>query len=252
MMDRTQFHRQLQHLTPAEIAPLDAMAGPGFPAMWYDMASSMYAWLVDAPVAGLSNPDKAALSILLTMQIADAMGGEMHYLPKGRSWRGQALADYVVAAFSGRNHCELAAETGAVCVLKDACTVTAAPDGNTWISLAGNPGMATAGSGDVLTGILAGVLAMFLNKRTELPDTGRQAALGVLLHGMAGDAELEGTGLLEAVVQADAAGQGDPDARQHQRQYRPAAAGGAQEMPQFFHHVLSHRFFDGGHDREAL
>ena len=47
--------------------------------------------------------------------------------------------------------------------------------------------MATAGSGDVLTGILAGVLAMFLNKRTELPDTGRQAALGVLLHGMAGD-----------------------------------------------------------------
>ena len=80
--------------------------------MWYDMASSMYAWLVDAPVVGLSNPDKAALSILLTMQIADAMGGEMHYLPKGRSWRGQALADYVVAAFSGRNHCELAAETG--------------------------------------------------------------------------------------------------------------------------------------------
>lgn len=73
---------------------------------------------------------------------------------------------------------ELAAETGAVCVLKDACTVTAAPDGNTWISLAGNPGMATAGSGDVLTGILAGVLAMFLNKRTELPDTGRTGCVG--------------------------------------------------------------------------
>ena len=87
---------------------------------------------------------------------------------------------------------ELAAETGAVCVLKDACTVTAAPDGN--------PGMATAGSGDVLTGILAGVLAMFLNKRTELPDTGRQAALGVLLHGMAGDlaAKEKGTAGMKA------------------------------------------------------
>lgn len=95
---------------------------------------------------------------------------------------------------------ELAAETGAVCVLKDACTVTAAPDGNTWISLAGNPGMATAGSGDVLTGILVGVLAMFLNKRTELPDTGRQAALGVLLHGMAGDlaAKEKGTAGMKA------------------------------------------------------
>ena len=93
-----------------------------------------------------------------------------------------------------------AKETGAICVLKDACTVTAAPDGNTWISLAGNPGMATAGSGDVLTGILAGVLAMFLNKRTELPDTGRQAALGVLLHGMAGDlaAKEKGTAGMKA------------------------------------------------------
>ena len=37
----------------------------------------------------------------------------------------------------------LAAETGVVCVLKDACTVTAAPDGRAWISLSGNAGMAT-------------------------------------------------------------------------------------------------------------
>lgn len=95
---------------------------------------------------------------------------------------------------------ELAAETGAVCVLKDACTVTAAPDGNAWISLAGNPGMATAGSGDVLSGILAGVLAMFLHEKTELSDTGRQAALGVLIHGMAGDlaAEEKGTAGMKA------------------------------------------------------
>ena len=111
MMDCTH-HRQLQHLAPAEIAPLDALAGSSFPAMWYGMASSMYAWLLDAPLSGLSPQDKAALSILLTLQIADAMGGEMHYLPKGRSWRGQALADYVVAMFSGRNHSELAAEAG--------------------------------------------------------------------------------------------------------------------------------------------
>ena len=87
---------------------------------------------------------------------------------------------------------ELAAETGAVCVLKDACTVTATPDGKAWISLEGNPGMATAGSGDVLSGILAGVQAMFLHEEQNM---GLQAALGVLLHGMAGDLAAEEVGM---------------------------------------------------------
>ena len=62
----------------------------------------------------------------------------------------------------------LAAETGAVCVLKDACTVTAAPDGRAWISLSGNAGMATAGSGDVLSGVLAGMQKHLL--RRKIPD----------------------------------------------------------------------------------
>lgn len=90
---------------------------------------------------------------------------------------------------------ELAGETGAVCVLKDACTVTAAPDGTAWISLEGNPGMATAGSGDVLSGILAGVQAMFLQSKNAPEDTGRRAALGVLIHGMAGDLAAEEVGM---------------------------------------------------------
>ena len=98
-------------------------------------------------------------------------------------------ADRITAA------CELAAETGATCVLKDACTVTAAPDGTAWISLEGNPGMATAGSGDVLSGILAGVQAMFIQKKKAPEDTGRRAALGVLLHGMAGDLAAEEVGM---------------------------------------------------------
>ena len=90
---------------------------------------------------------------------------------------------------------ELAAETGAVCVLKDACTVTAAPDGTAWISLEGNPGMATAGSGDVLSGILAGVQAMFLHEKNVLSESGKRAALGVMLHGMAGDLAEEEVGM---------------------------------------------------------
>ena len=81
----------------------------------------------------------------------------------------------------------LAVETGAVCVLKDACTVTAAPDGRAWISLSGNAGMATAGSGDVLSGVLAGIQAMYPETPVEEKDTGFYAALGVLLHGAGGD-----------------------------------------------------------------
>lgn len=69
---------------------------------------------------------------------------------------------------------------GVTCVLKDARTVTAAPDGRCWINLSGNSGMATAGSGDVLTGILAALLA-------GGEDPSVTAAAGVYLHGQAGD-----------------------------------------------------------------
>lgn len=66
-------------------------------------------------------------------------------------------------------------------VLKGAHTAIAAPDGNCWFNSTGNPGMATGGSGDVLTGILTGLLAQ---------DYSQQEAclLGVYLHGLAGDA----------------------------------------------------------------
>ena len=105
--------------------------------------------------------------------------GEMSRLT-GKSIR-ELKSDRVGAARA------LAAETGAVCVLKDACTVTAAPDGRVWISLFGNAGMATAGSGDVLSGVFAGMQAMYLEIPVADRDAGFYAALGVLLHGAGGD-----------------------------------------------------------------
>lgn len=54
---------------------------------------------------------------------------------------------------------KFAAAYGVICVLKDARTVTAFPDGRVYLTASGNSGMATAGSGDVLTGIMAGMLA---------------------------------------------------------------------------------------------
>lgn len=65
-------------------------------------------------------------------------------------------------------------------ILKDARTVIATPEGNCYFSLNGTPGMATGGSGDVLTGILTGLLA----QKYSSFDVVR---LGVILHGMAGE-----------------------------------------------------------------
>ena len=75
-----------------------------------------------------------------------------------------------------------ASEWNAIVILKGHSTVIAAPDGRLWINSTGNPGMATAGTGDVLTGILAGLVAQFGSEHwlTALE-------YGVYLHGLAGD-----------------------------------------------------------------
>lgn len=69
---------------------------------------------------------------------------------------------------------------GCYLVLKGHGTVVACPDGETYVNQTGNPGMATGGSGDVLAGMLAGLLAQGLE-----PTAAVTAA--VCLHGLAGD-----------------------------------------------------------------
>jgi len=66
------------------------------------------------------------------------------------------------------------------CVLKDAASCIVIPDGTTYINNSGNSGMATAGSGDVLTGIISGLLALGVKWDYA-------GALGSYIHGSCGD-----------------------------------------------------------------
>jgi len=75
---------------------------------------------------------------------------------------------------------EKAQEWNTVIVLKGSPTIVAAPDGNLYMNTTGNPGMATGGVGDVLTGVLTALLAMGL----EPVDA---AIAGTFIHGLAGD-----------------------------------------------------------------
>ncbi len=75
---------------------------------------------------------------------------------------------------------KLAKETEAVVVLKGANTVIAAPEGDVYVNPTGNSGMAKGGSGDVLTGLIGGLMAQGL-------DALDAACAGVYIHGMAGD-----------------------------------------------------------------
>jgi hydroxyethylthiazole kinase-like uncharacterized protein yjeF len=79
----------------------------------------------------------------------------------------------------------------AIVVLKGSRSLVALPDGRTFINLTGNSGMATGGSGDVLTGTIGGLTA-------QLKDAEAATLLGVYLHGLAGDLvySTKGNGLI--------------------------------------------------------
>lgn len=76
---------------------------------------------------------------------------------------------------------ELARRTGITVVVKGAPTVTISPDGTAFVNTTGNSGMATGGSGDVLTGIVLALLAQEYNALNA-------AVTAVYIHGLAGDA----------------------------------------------------------------
>jgi ADP-dependent NAD(P)H-hydrate dehydratase / NAD(P)H-hydrate epimerase len=75
-----------------------------------------------------------------------------------------------------------------IVVLKGNRTLIAQPDGTVWVNTTGNPGMATGGTGDILTGMVAGLIA-------QNPDRVAEAVIAAVhLHGLAGDVARESVG----------------------------------------------------------
>lgn len=84
---------------------------------------------------------------------------------------------------------ELANDAGVHIILKGAYSAVIAPSGDCRFNVTGNPGMATAGSGDVLAGVVLALLAQGY-------EAGRAATLAVYVHGLAGDIARRTKGLI--------------------------------------------------------
>jgi len=85
--------------------------------------------------------------------------------------------------------CDLAKTAGVYIVLKGAYSAIITPEGKCFFNTTGNPGMATGGSGDILTGIILALLAQ--NFKAE-----DAACLGVYVHGLAGDIAAKKKGMI--------------------------------------------------------
>ena len=89
-----------------------------------------------------------------------------------------------------------AKELGVYILLKGAHSCIATPEGDCYFNSTGNPGMATAGSGDVLTGMIVGLLAQKYSAFEAV-------ILGVYLHGLAGDIAAKTASSQEAMLASD-------------------------------------------------
>ena len=139
-------------------------------ALWYSALASGKPTVLDADALNLLARDAVALpaQCVLTPHPGEAarlLGCDAQTVAADRFAAVRALS----RRFS------------AVAVLKGSGTLIAAPDGDVAICPWGNPGMASGGMGDVLTGVIAGLLAQGL-------DAWHAARAGVALHGLAGDA----------------------------------------------------------------
>ncbi|AFU47342.1 hypothetical protein C380_18240 [Acidovorax sp. KKS102] len=85
----------LNQLTQEQLAPLEELIPPGWPATWRDLATSHFITLLSAPGAGQAN-DLARLAVALTLGIAQDLGGSQPYIPVGADVMSSARARRVI------------------------------------------------------------------------------------------------------------------------------------------------------------
>jgi len=129
--------------------------------------------VLDADALNLIARNREWLDLLPPMTVLTPHPGEFRRLTGTEKTDFQLLQEQT--AFAVRHRC--------VVVLKGAHTSVALPDGRVFFNSTGNPGMATGGSGDVLTGMITSLLAQGY-------DPSGAAVTGVYLHGLAGDIAL--------------------------------------------------------------
>ena len=141
--------------------------------------------VIDADALNILSENKAWLRELPGMTVLTPHPGEFSRLA------GESGNSYERL----RKQMEFSAEFNCIVVLKGAFTSISEPRGMVWFNSTGNPGMATAGSGDTLTGIILSLLAQ---NYTPLD----AALAGVYIHGTAGDIVAESSSF-ESLIATD-------------------------------------------------
>ncbi len=165
------------------------------------------------PGIGMNEETQNALKLLIQNSIvplvfdADALNilGEnktwISFIPKGSIFTPHKKEFERIAGFCSNDfernerQRELSIKYGIYILLKGAYTAITTPEGNCYFNPTGNPGMATGGSGDVLTGIITGLRAQGYSPLEA-------CLLGAYLHGLAGDIAAEESGE-EAMIAGD-------------------------------------------------
>jgi len=175
-------HPEYFSTLPAQVNECDALAvGPGLGKNLatqkgvYDLLKNVsYPIILDADGLNILAENREWLALLPQNSILTPHAGEFERLA-GKS--ANRFEKTLLAA-------DFAQKYKIIVILKGHFTTIVLPNGNIYVNLSGNQGMATAGSGDVLTGILLGLLT-----KGYTPENA--AKLGVYIHGLAGDCALE-------------------------------------------------------------